>query len=120
MKQAVLALLLSVTPALAWDGPGWGDRWSASLQEVRGGVSYNSVIYFTRRGKDWRVEARCEAYDPSTKAWLFQTGTGIARRSEQGLRATVERLDGFFINQDSVVFGTMLCPSGSYNLGTGD
>jgi hypothetical protein len=87
---------------------------------VRGGISYNAVLLFTRRGKDWRVEARCEAYDPSTKAWLFQTGTGIAKRSEQGLRANVNNLDGFFINESSVVFGTLLCPSGPYNVGTGD
>jgi hypothetical protein len=87
---------------------------------VRGGISYNAVLLFTRRGKDWRVEARCEAYDPSTKAWMFQTGTGIAKRSEQGLRANVNNLDGFFINESSVVFGTLLCPSGPYNVGTGD
>jgi hypothetical protein len=51
---------------------------------------------------------------------MFQTGTGIAKRSEQGLQANVNNLDGFFINESSVVFGTLLCPSGPYNVGTGD
>lgn len=119
MRATVLAFLLSVSPAMAWDGPGW-DRWSASLQEIRDGISYNSVLTFTRQGKAWRVEARCEAYDTGTKAWLSQTGGGIAKRSEQGLRAQVKNLYGFYIDQDRVVWGTMLCPSGPYNMGTGD
>ena len=78
------------------------------------------MILFTRRGKDWRVEASCEAYDMGTKAWLTQKGTGIAKRSEQGLRADVKNLYGFYIDEERVVWGTMLCPSGTYNLGTGD
>jgi len=119
MRTAVLALMLSATPALAWDGPGWSP-WSLSVTEERDGIRYSARATFTRSGKAWRVEASCEAYDIGTKAWLTQTGKGIARRSEQGLRADVERLDGFYVDEKRIVFGTMLCASGEYHVGTGD
>ncbi|MBM6579419.1 hypothetical protein ILT44_04420 [Microvirga sp. BT689] len=119
MRTVALALLLSAAPALGWDGPGWSP-WSLSLQEMRDGLSYNASLTFTRSGKAWRVEGSCTIHDPAHGAWLTQTAKGIARRSESGMRADLDRLDGFFVNADSIVFGTMLCPSGPYNLGTGD
>ncbi|UVF18472.1 hypothetical protein HPT29_018545 [Microvirga terrae] len=121
MRAAILMTLLSISAsaAQAWDGPGWSP-WSLSVQEVRDGISYNSSVKFTRSGKAWRVDASCTAHDPANGAWLTQRGTGIARKSESGLRADVKNLDGFFVNQESVIWGTMLCGSGTYNLGTGD
>jgi hypothetical protein len=119
MRHAVLALLLSVSPATAWEGPGFSP-WSLSLQEVRGGLSYNAALTFTRAGKSWKVEGSCTVMDPANRAWLTQSGKGTARISESGVRGTLDRLGGFYVNGQSIVFGSTVCPSGEYMVGTGD
>jgi hypothetical protein len=119
MRYAILALLLSASNASAWDGPGWSP-WTVSLQEMRDGLSYNAELRFTRSGKVWKVEGSCTIHDPANGAWLTQRASGIARKSESGIGANLDRLDGFYLNAESIVFGTMLCPSGPYNVGTGD
>ncbi|MBM1170183.1 hypothetical protein [Microvirga arabica] len=119
MRLAVLTLLLSTVSAQAWDGPGW-PVWSLSVQEVREGLSYNATLTFKRAGKAWTVEGSCTLHDPSTGAWLTQKAKGRASKSESGIRGKLDRLDGFYVNQSSIVFGTLVCPSGEYHLGTGD
>lgn len=121
MRLAVLTTLLSISAsaAQAWDGPGWSP-WTLSLQEMRDGLSYNAELRFVRQGKAWAATGSCTIHDPANGAWVTQTAKGIARKSEGGIRADLDKLDGFFVNADSIVFGTMLCPSGPYNVGTGD
>jgi hypothetical protein len=119
MRLAILALLLSSAPAIAWDGPGFSP-WSLSLEERRGDLSFNAELVFTRDGKGWRVQGSCTVVDPHNHVFLTQTANGTATRSEGGIRGKLDKLVGFYVDQDSVVWGTMLCPSGEYHLGTGD
>jgi hypothetical protein len=119
MRLAVLTFLLSTAPAMAWDGPGWSP-WSLSVEEVRDGISYNASVVFTRSGKAWKVQASCTAVDPANGAFLTQSAKGSAAKSEGGIRGKLDRLSTFYVDGNSVIWGTMLCPSGEYHVGTGD
>jgi len=95
--------------------------WSAEAHVVRGGMSRDTVLVFTRTAPGtWRVRAECQLTNVKTRKWTAHRGTGTARMHQGFVVGELGGLGRMVVAADRLSIDDARCASGPVTLGTGD